>query len=222
MSGCFWLTCRQAYIFLLAHSSASFLWNVGLVKQSFFDNYEEFSNMQFCRLALPYLADNATFLNLEGLILHLILRDVVFSSKVCFCKMCRRFFQITDLQRRKRCSATILSICFLYFFPQKSKKKKNNHLRHHFVPPQKNQTLKAYKFVVCSKHIVIIPYMGKFRINGLFHSCYQLLKKLPYYLRAIVDNTPRSFLKTQNFEIGLSDYHKLIVSVLKASFKNLP
>ena len=35
-------------------------------------------------------------------------------------------------------------------------------------------------------------------------------------------NRPRSFLKSQNFEIGLSDYHKLVVSILRASLKTLP
>ena len=33
----------------------------------------------------------------------------------------------------------------------------------------------------------------------------------------VLANSPRSFLKTQNFEIGLSDYHKLVVSILRAS-----
>ena len=35
-------------------------------------------------------------------------------------------------------------------------------------------------------------------------------------------NRPRSFLKSQNFEIGLSDCHKLVVSILRASFIKLP
>ena len=35
-------------------------------------------------------------------------------------------------------------------------------------------------------------------------------------------NRPRSFLKSQNSEIGLSDCHKLVVSILRASFKTLP
>ena len=35
-------------------------------------------------------------------------------------------------------------------------------------------------------------------------------------------NRPRSFLKSQNFEIGLSDCHKLVVSILRASLKTLP
>ena len=35
-------------------------------------------------------------------------------------------------------------------------------------------------------------------------------------------NRPRRFLKSQNFEIGLSDCHKLVVSILRASFKKLP
>ena len=33
---------------------------------------------------------------------------------------------------------------------------------------------------------------------------------------------PRSFLKSQNFEIGLSDCHKLVVNILRESFKKLP
>ena len=32
----------------------------------------------------------------------------------------------------------------------------------------------------------------------------------------------RSFLKSQNVEIDLSDCHKLVVSIQRASFKNLP
>ena len=36
----------------------------------------------------------------------------------------------------------------------------------------------------------------------------------------MLTNRPRSFLKSQNFEIGLSDCHKLVVSILRASFKN--
>ena len=35
-------------------------------------------------------------------------------------------------------------------------------------------------------------------------------------------NRPRSFLKSQNSEIGLSDCHKLVVSILRASFKTFP
>ena len=38
----------------------------------------------------------------------------------------------------------------------------------------------------------------------------------------MLTNRPRSFLKSQNFEIGLSDCHKLAVSILRASFKKLP
>ena len=44
--------------------------------------------------------------------------------------------------------------------------------------------------------------------------------------RTLIDlmltNRPRSFLKSQNFEIGLSDCHKLVVSILRATFKKLP
>ena len=38
----------------------------------------------------------------------------------------------------------------------------------------------------------------------------------------MLTNIARSFLKSQNFEIGLSDYHKFVVSILRASFRNLP
>ena len=33
----------------------------------------------------------------------------------------------------------------------------------------------------------------------------------------MLTNRPRSFLKSQNFEIGLNDWHKLVVRILKAS-----
>ena len=35
----------------------------------------------------------------------------------------------------------------------------------------------------------------------------------------MLTNRMRSFLKSQNFEIGLSDCHKLVVSILRAAFK---
>ena len=38
----------------------------------------------------------------------------------------------------------------------------------------------------------------------------------------MLTNRPRSFLKSQNFEIGLSDCDKLVVCILRASFKKLP
>ena len=38
----------------------------------------------------------------------------------------------------------------------------------------------------------------------------------------ILTNRARRFLKSQDFEIGLSDYHKLVVSILRTSFKKLP
>ena len=38
----------------------------------------------------------------------------------------------------------------------------------------------------------------------------------------MLTNRPSSFLKSQNFEIGLGDCHKLVVSILRASFKKLP
>ena len=44
--------------------------------------------------------------------------------------------------------------------------------------------------------------------------------------RTLIDlmltNRPRSFLKSQNFEIGLSDCQKPVVSILRASFKKRP
>ena len=38
----------------------------------------------------------------------------------------------------------------------------------------------------------------------------------------MLTNRPRSFLKSQNIEIGLSDCHKLVASILRASFKKRP
>ena len=38
----------------------------------------------------------------------------------------------------------------------------------------------------------------------------------------MLTNRPRSFLKSQNCEIGLSDCHKLVISILRATFKKLP
>ena len=37
----------------------------------------------------------------------------------------------------------------------------------------------------------------------------------------MLTNRPRSFLKPQNFEVGVSDCHKLAVDILRASFKKL-
>ena len=41
-------------------------------------------------------------------------------------------------------------------------------------------------------------------------------------LDLILTNRPRSFMKSQSFETGLSDCHKLVCSILRASFKKLP
>ena len=38
----------------------------------------------------------------------------------------------------------------------------------------------------------------------------------------IPTNRPRSFMQSHNFETGLSDCHKLVCSILRASFKKLP
>ena len=41
-------------------------------------------------------------------------------------------------------------------------------------------------------------------------------------LDLILTNRPRNFMKSQNFETGLSDCHKLVCSILRASSKKLP
>ena len=41
-------------------------------------------------------------------------------------------------------------------------------------------------------------------------------------LALFLTNRPRSFMKSQNSETGLSYYHKLICSIVRASFKKLP
>ena len=38
----------------------------------------------------------------------------------------------------------------------------------------------------------------------------------------MLTNRPRTVLKSKNFEIGLSDCHKFVVSILRVSFKKLP
>ena len=43
-------------------------------------------------------------------------------------------------------------------------------------------------------------------------------RRLAFFLT----NRPRSFMKSQNSETGLSYYHKLICSIVRASFKKLP
>ena len=42
------------------------------------------------------------------------------------------------------------------------------------------------------------------------------------FINLMLANRPKIFLKSQNFELGLSDCHKLVVSILRASFKTLP
>ena len=56
-----------------------------------------------------------------------------------------------------------------------------------------------------------------------------LIKKPTYFksqnstlLDLILTNRPRSFMQSHNFETGLSDCHKLVCSILRASFKKLP
>ena len=38
----------------------------------------------------------------------------------------------------------------------------------------------------------------------------------------ILTNKPRSFQKTQGFITGISDFHKLVVAVLRSYYKKLP
>ena len=38
----------------------------------------------------------------------------------------------------------------------------------------------------------------------------------------MLKNRPRGFSKSQNFEIGLNDCHKIVASILRSSFKKLP
>ena len=38
----------------------------------------------------------------------------------------------------------------------------------------------------------------------------------------ILTNGPRSFMQSQNFDAGFSDCHKLVCSILRASFKKFP
>ena len=41
-------------------------------------------------------------------------------------------------------------------------------------------------------------------------------------LDLILTTRPRSFMQSRNFETGLNDCHKLVCSILRASFKKLP
>ena len=41
------------------------------------------------------------------------------------------------------------------------------------------------------------------------------------FLDLILTIRPRSFIKSKNFETGLSDSHKLVCSILRASFNTL-
>ena len=44
----------------------------------------------------------------------------------------------------------------------------------------------------------------------------------PSYIDLFLTNTIRSFQETQVFEVGLSDFHKLAVTVLKSIFPKSP
>ena len=44
----------------------------------------------------------------------------------------------------------------------------------------------------------------------------------PSCIDLFLTNTIRSFQETQVFETGLSDFHKLVVTVLKSTFPKLP
>ena len=49
-----------------------------------------------------------------------------------------------------------------------------------------------------------------------------LVEKPTYFKLQDGTKRPRSFLKSQNFEIGPSDCHKFVISILRAPFKKLP
>ena len=51
-------------------------------------------------------------------------------------------------------------------------------------------------------------------------TCFKSQNSTLFGLRLI--NGPRSFMKSQSCETGLSDSHKLVCSILRASFKKLP
>ena len=52
-------------------------------------------------------------------------------------------------------------------------------------------------------------------------TCFKNLEK-PSYIDLILTNKPRSFHSTCVIETGLSDFHKMNVSVLKMHFRKLP
>ena len=43
-----------------------------------------------------------------------------------------------------------------------------------------------------------------------------------YLIDIILTNKPRSFQETQGFNTGISDFHKLVVAVLRSYYKKLP
>ena len=61
-----------------------------------------------------------------------------------------------------------------------------------------------------------------FNLTNLFKkpTCFKLQDET--LIDLMLTNRPTSFLKSQNFEMRLNDYHKLIVNIQRASFKNPP
>ena len=61
-----------------------------------------------------------------------------------------------------------------------------------------------------------------FNLTNLFKkpTCFKLQDET--LIDLMLTNRPISFLKSQNFEMRLNDYHKLIVNIQRASFKNPP
>ena len=62
-----------------------------------------------------------------------------------------------------------------------------------------------------------------FNLNGLINipTCFKNPQK-PSTIDLFITNSPKSFIGTNVFETGLSDFHKLIVTVLKVTFEKVP
>ena len=63
---------------------------------------------------------------------------------------------------------------------------------------------------------------GVFNIKNLVKkpTCFKLRDGT--LIELMLTNRPRIFLKSENFEVRLSDCHVLVVSILRISFKKLP
>ena len=61
-----------------------------------------------------------------------------------------------------------------------------------------------------------------FNLSNLIKEPPCLKSKNGILLDLILTNRPKSFIKSQAFKLGLSDCHKFVCSILRASFKKLP